>query len=97
MRPSIYVLNISAAVLSIIYWFLYITRGDPWIRASLAKAFNVTIVISGKGLWRVLGARSGLGAFAIELLQPATYLAAFAIWGLMMVLAVVLSTLLERP
>jgi len=96
MPASVIVLNISAALLSMLYWFLVVTRGDPWARMRAAKTFGVTIVVSTRGLWRVSGARSGLGAFGIELLQPAWYLGAFVVWGLLIIAVVVASNLLER-
>jgi hypothetical protein len=96
MPGSVYVLNISAAVLSIVYWFLLVTRGDPWARMRAGKAFGVNIVISSHGLWRVLGAPSALGALGIELLQPALYLVAFVVWGGLIMAVVVASSFLER-
>jgi hypothetical protein len=96
MPASVLIVNISAAVLSIVYWFLVVTRGDPWARVRIAKAFGVSIVTSSHGLWKVAGTPSGLGALGIELLQPAFYLVAFVVWGLLIMASVVASSILER-
>ena len=88
--------NVGAAILSVAYWLLFVTRGDRWARACVARKFGVTITIASRGLWKVTGGRSALGALGIELLQLVVYFGAFAGWSVLMLAAVVASSYLER-
>jgi hypothetical protein len=50
-------------------WF-FIRRGDPWLRAQIGRAFGVTLVIAGRGMWKVKEPNQGMRGFLIEFLQP---------------------------
>jgi hypothetical protein len=50
-------------------WF-FIRRGDPWLRERIGRLFGVTLVIAGRGMWKVKEPNQGMRGFLIEFLQP---------------------------
>jgi hypothetical protein len=73
----------------IVWFYVFFTRCDAWIRARVGRFFGVTIELGAKSHWRVR--EPGARAFLIGMLQPVTFLFALLVWGLWMALGIVLS------
>jgi len=76
------------AALNLAYWWMVVRRGDAWFRQWCERRFDVTITLSFRGHWRVVGGTSSrVRRFAIEWLPLAYYVAAMVVWGAAMTLA----------
>ena len=80
-----HVLGLTAGLANIGYWVFVILFAHRGFRPYIERRFGVTITYGGRGMWDVAG-RSRLQNFGIEFLQLAYFLAAFAIWGIALML-----------
>ncbi len=84
------VVGVLIACLNLVYWWLVVTRGTVRFRAWVEQRYHVTITNGYRGHWRVMGAKSKLHAFGIELLQFVFFMSAFFVWSIGMTLGFLL-------
>lgn len=61
------------------WWPFYLLRGDRWLKAKVAKRFEVEIGIGARGHWDIAG--GGTRGCLIEMIQLAGFMGAFVVWA----------------
>ena len=91
----LFVVGLAMAVANIAFWSYVVRHGDVRFRAWVMRRFDVVISTGLKGHWRARGEGSKLRLLAIEFLQLAYFMAAFFVWGVMMLICVGIMKLLD--
>jgi hypothetical protein len=86
-------LGLAVGLGNLYYWFRLV-RGEPRFREWVKRRYGVTITLT-RGHWNVRGSGSRLRDLGLEFLQLAYFMAGFFVWGLGMLLAVGLMSLIE--
>jgi hypothetical protein len=88
-------LGIALAAANLLFWWFVVRRWQDRFRRRCERRYGVTIELTLRGHWRVSGDGSRVRRFAIEWLQLVYFMAAFALWGIAMLLGVGALSLLD--
>jgi hypothetical protein len=88
------VLGVGLAAANMVFWWFVVRRWHDRFRRRCERRYGVTIGWTARGHWRVSGDVSRLRRFAIEWLQLVYFMAAFAVWGVAMLLGIGVLSLL---
>jgi hypothetical protein len=70
------VLGIMYLIVELLWIRFCFRRVDPWLRERIGRFFGVTLIIAGRGTWKVAESGQGLRGFLIEFLQPVFWIPA---------------------
>ncbi len=89
-------LGIVMSGLNLAYWWFVAMRGQRRFRDWVMRRFNVVITAGWRGHWRVSGPGSWLRLRAIEYLHLGYFMAAYAVWAVLLFLCIGILGALDR-
>lgn len=90
------VLGLAGAGLNLVFWFFVVKRWQERFRLYCERRFDVRITLGSRGHWNVDGKGSWVRRSAIEWLQLAYFMGAFAVWAVAILLLILAIELLEK-